>query len=250
MFGFLMADDLRAALELATVEELEDLTQILFGRRLNPLDYLWTPTPEQVRAQGRQAWLDALEARLRFLAADGLTVLQGRAGQLSYQQILLQVCRYLKLPCTAELSVLDLESEIFLHVLQRSWDKLPPQKRREVQAELAQELTGPWQREALQSFLQKGSVVALGSVVRVLLLRKLAGYTAAMHLTRTALVQGARVMAVRGVTALLGPVLWGWCLAELGWSAIATNYARVIPAVLTLAQIRLLRDESLTWAPA
>jgi uncharacterized protein YaaW (UPF0174 family) len=237
-----MADDLRTALELATVEELEDLTQILFGRRLNPLDCLWTPTPEMVRAQGRQAWLDALEARLRFLAADGLTVLQGRAGEISYQQILIRVCRYLKVPCTAELSVLDLESEIFLHVLQRSWEQLPARKRRELQAELAQEVTGPWQREALHAFLQKGSVVALGSVLRVLLLRKLAGYTA--------LVQGARLLAVRGATALLGPVLWGWFLAELGWSAIATNYARVIPAVLTLAQIRLLRDESLTWAPA
>ncbi|MEN9243463.1 MAG: hypothetical protein Q6K81_01080, partial [Gloeomargarita sp. DG02_5_bins_242] len=95
-----MADDLRAVLELATVEELEDLTRILFGRRFNPLDYLCTPTPERVQAQDRQGWLDTLEARLRFLAADGMTVLQGRAGQMSYHQILVQVCRYLKLPCS------------------------------------------------------------------------------------------------------------------------------------------------------
>ncbi|MEN9229187.1 MAG: hypothetical protein Q6L54_11110, partial [Gloeomargarita sp. HHBFW_bins_205] len=132
--------------------------------------------------------------------------------------------------------------EIFLHVLQRSWERLPADQQAELQAELGQELTGPWQREMVKAFLQKGSVVALGSVLRALLLKKLVRYTA--------LVQGARLMVVRGVTALLGPVLWGWFLAELGWSAIATNYARVIPAVLTLAQIRLLRDESLTWAPA
>lgn len=245
-----MADDLRGVLELATVDELEDLTQILFGRRFNPLDYFCTPPPAVVQAQDRQGWLDTLEARLRFLAADGLTVLQGRAGQMSYQQILLQVCRYLKLPCTEGLSVLDLESEIFLHVLQRSWEKLSAPKQQELQAHLTQELAGPWQREALQMFLQKGSVVAVGSVLRAVLIRKLAGYTAAVHLTRTALVQGARLVAVRGATAFLGPVLWGWFLAELGWSTIATNYARVIPAVLTLAQIRLLRDESLAWAPA
>ncbi|MEN9213913.1 MAG: hypothetical protein Q6J44_05780 [Gloeomargarita sp. DG02_4_bins_56] len=245
-----MADDLRAVLELATVEELEDLTRILFGRRFNPLDYLCTPTPERVQAQDRQGWLDTLEARLRFLAADGMTVLQGRAGQMSYHQILVQVCRYLKLPCSETLTVLDLESEIFLHVLERSWEKLPAHKQRQLQTELAQELSGPWQREALQAFLQKGSVVAVGSVLRAVLLRQLAGYTAAVQMTRTALVQGARLVAVRGATALLGPVLWGWFLAELGWSTIATNYARVIPAVLTLAQIRLLRDESLTWAPA
>lgn len=237
-----MADDLRAVLELATVEELQDLTQILFSRRFNPLDYLCTPPPEMVQSQDRDAWLDMLAARLRFLAADGLTVLRGQADKLSYYEILLRVCQYLKLPCTEELSVQDLESEIFLHVLQRSWNQLPAHQREQLQAELTQELAGPWQREMVQAFLKKGSVVALGSVLRAVLLRKLAGYTA--------LVQGARMVMVRGVTALLGPVLWGWFLAELGWSAIATNYARVIPAVLTLAQIRLLRDESLTWAPA
>ncbi|MCS6782372.1 MAG: hypothetical protein RMI89_01090 [Gloeomargarita sp. SKYBB_i_bin120] len=233
-----MTDDLRAVLELATVEELQDLTQILFSRRFNPLDYLWTPTPEMVQSQDREAWLDMLAARLRFLAADGLTVLRGRTDELSYRDILLRVGQYLKLPCTAEMSVQDLESEIFLHVLQRSWHRLPA----ELQTELGHELTGPWQREMVQAFLQKGSVVALGSVLRALLLKKLVRYTA--------LVQGARLVMVRGITALLGPVLWGWFLAELGWSAIATNYGRVIPAVLTLAQIRLLRDESLTWAPA
>lgn len=38
-------NELRAALELATEEELQDLTEILFRRRLNPLDYLTTPIP-------------------------------------------------------------------------------------------------------------------------------------------------------------------------------------------------------------
>ena len=71
---------MRAALELATEEELQDLTAILFSRKFNPLDYVHTPEPIEVQSQDRKAWLDALEGRFRFLAADGMTVLRGRTG--------------------------------------------------------------------------------------------------------------------------------------------------------------------------
>ena len=46
----------------------------------------------------------------------------------------------------------------------------------------------------------------------------------------------------------LGPALWSWFLADLGWRAIATNYGRVIPVVFTLAQIRLTREP--VWTEA
>jgi len=36
-------DELRAGLALATEEELRQITQILFHRRFNPLDYWQTP---------------------------------------------------------------------------------------------------------------------------------------------------------------------------------------------------------------
>ncbi|MDY7016398.1 MAG: hypothetical protein SVX43_22930, partial [Cyanobacteriota bacterium] len=71
-------DELRAALELATEDELQQLTKILFSRRLNPLDYWQTPDVIEVQSRDRQAWLDGLEERFRYLAADGLTVLRGR----------------------------------------------------------------------------------------------------------------------------------------------------------------------------
>ncbi|MGB5769534.1 MAG: hypothetical protein WBM32_06640, partial [Crocosphaera sp.] len=58
----------------------------------------------------------------------------------------------------------------------------------------------------------------------------------------------ARYGAVRGVLAFVGPVLWGWFLADLGWRAIATNYGRIIPVIFALAQIRLTRTEY--WEPA
>jgi uncharacterized protein YaaW (UPF0174 family) len=52
-------------------------------------------------------------------------------------------------------------------------------------------------------------------------------------------VNAARYGATRTVLAFLGPALWTWFFADLGWRTIATNYGRVIPAVFTLAQIRL-----------
>ena len=48
-------NELRQALELATEEELQDLTDLLFRRRYNPLDYLREPTPGQVQAASRQS---------------------------------------------------------------------------------------------------------------------------------------------------------------------------------------------------
>ena len=75
-------NELRAALELATEEELQDLTSLLFQRKFNPLDYLRGLHPDRVQSRDRTTWLNALEQRFRFLAADGLTVLKGRTGHI------------------------------------------------------------------------------------------------------------------------------------------------------------------------
>ena len=44
-------DELRAGLALATEEELRQITQILFHRRFNPLDYWQTPEPISIQSQ-------------------------------------------------------------------------------------------------------------------------------------------------------------------------------------------------------
>src|SRR4028119_22477 len=103
-------DELRAALELATEDELQQLTEILFRRKFNPLDYMHTPEPIDIQSRDRQAWLDALEQRFRYLAADGVTVLRGRTEQVTYRQALIQVCRYLKIPFSNKLATTDLEA--------------------------------------------------------------------------------------------------------------------------------------------
>lgn len=53
----------------------------------------------------------------------------------------------------------------------------------------------------------------------------------------------ARYGAVRSIFAVIGPMMWGLFLADLGWRAISTNYGRIIPTIFTLAQIRLTRTE-------
>ena len=105
-------DELRAALELATEEELQDLTAILFSRKFNPLDYLQTPEPVEVQSQNRQAWLDTIEERFCFLAADGMTVLRGKSQQITYREALVGVCKYLKIPYSDDLTTVDLEAEV------------------------------------------------------------------------------------------------------------------------------------------
>jgi uncharacterized protein YaaW (UPF0174 family) len=54
-------------------------------------------------------------------------------------------------------------------------------------------------------------------------------------------INAARYGAARSLLAFVGPALWMWFFADLGWRTVATNYSRVIPVIFTLAQIRLTR---------
>ncbi|MBF2065026.1 MAG: hypothetical protein IGS39_11485 [Calothrix sp. C42_A2020_038] len=281
-------DELRVALELATEDELKDLTAILFSRKFNPLDYVQTPEPIEVQSQSREAWLSALEERFRYLAADGITVLRGRTNQVTYRQALIQVCKYLKINYSEDLPTVDLEAEVFLHLLGRIWRKLPAAEKQKlterVQAQLAKSISSNeplpllLQPDPLGLIFKGGSALALTSVIKPLLLkqiaRQFATHFAAYQMARQAVVSGSKVaagqfqnyvtlqMARRGmainaarygaartVFAFIGPMMWTWFLADLGWRTIATNYGRIIPTIFTIAQIRLTRGEE-CWEPA
>ncbi|RMF25363.1 MAG: hypothetical protein D6756_05635 [Cyanobacteria bacterium J083] len=275
-------DELRIALELATEEELNHLSQILFTRRFNPLDYLQKiPQPQEIANQAWQDKLDTLDRRFRYLAADGLTVLQGKTEKITYRQILIQVCRYLKIPYSTQMPTTDIEAEIFLHLMGKAWKKLPRQEQKSLQANIMRSLSRSRTPEPLPVHLQhnpldvilKGSgIVAINSLVKSWLLKHIARQFA-LHFTsyqmaKTAIVKSgtvvaaqisnklvlkaasrgmavnaARYGAVKTAFAFLGPVLWASFLADLGWKAIATNYGRIIPTIVTLAQIRLTRGE-------
>lgn len=278
-------DELRTVLELATHEELQDITAILFSRKFNPLDYVHTPEPVMVQSQNRQAWLDTLESRFRFLAADGITVLRKRTDKVTYRQALIQVCRHLKISYYEELSTVDLEAEVFLHLLGKVWRKLPRQQRQKISSRIqSQLLTSDLPNSVLQLLptdslgliFKAGSAVAVTSVIQPYLLKQIAcqfathlatyqvakqativgtemasqqikNYVTAQMARRGMTLSAARYGAVRTVFSIVGPVMWAWFLADLGWRTISTNYGRIIPTIFTLAQIRLTRTEC--WQP-
>ncbi|MCA1991132.1 MAG: YaaW family protein [Coleofasciculus sp. S288] len=278
-------DELRAALELATEDELTQLTEILFRRRFNPLDYVQTPEPIEVQSQDHEAWLDAIEERFRFLAADGMTVLKGRTQEFTYRQALIQVCHYLKIPYSKKLATTDLEAEIFLNLMGKAWKRLPVSERKSLtvrvqraiaQSKFSEPLPVHLQHDPVGLLIKGGSALAVSSVLRPLLLQQLARqfaiHFASYQVAKEAIVRGgtaaaaqfqnymtlqtakrgmalnaARYGMTRSVFACLGPLLWGYFFADLGWRAIATNYARIIPTIFTLAQIRLTRAEC--WEP-
>ncbi|MFW6358809.1 MAG: YaaW family protein [Chroococcales cyanobacterium] len=274
-------NELRAVLELATEEELEQLTQILFCRKFNPLDYLNTPEPIAIQSLDRQAWLDAIEERFQFLAADGFTVLRGKTQSVSYRQTLIQICHYLKIPYSQQMGTTDIEAEVFLHLVGKAWKRLPKSEQKSLtvrvqrsleQANPDQPLPLQLQHDPINIFLKGSSAFAVSSIIRPLLLKQIAhqfalhfagyqmakqtvvrgGMAAASQLQsqvalqtakRGMAVSAARYGAVRTVFAFLGPVLWASFFADLGWRAIATNYGRIIPTVFAIAQIRLTRAE-------
>ncbi len=273
-------DELRQALELATKEELQQLTILLFERKLNPLDY-FVPQPIEIQSRNNELLLDSLENRFRYLASDGLTVLRGKSQYFSYRDILIKVCHFLKIPYSKKMSTTQIESEIFLELVSKSCKNLPKKEQNTLNLKIKRSLTSVNSPEPIPatlldnplSLILKGSgAIALSSLLKPWLLRQVAqqlalhiatyqaaqgallagGTLAASELgnqlilqvaKRTVVASAARFGAARTAMAIAGPVLWSCFFADLGWRAISTNYARVIPMVFTLAQIRLTRSE-------
>jgi uncharacterized protein YaaW (UPF0174 family) len=276
-------DELRTALELATDDELQQLTRILFCRKFNPLDYMGTPEPLDIQSQERVEWIDSIEQRFRHLAADGLTVLQGRTQEVTYRQAIIQVCRYLKIPYSKKLSTEDLEAELFVHLMGKAYKELPSTEQAAITikiqkslstSNLAKPLPVHIQHDPMKLFLTGSSALVVSSVIQPVVLQQIARqfaiHLATYQITQQALVKGGIATAgqvqayvtmqlakrgmvtaaasqgvVRGMFAFLGPAMWGWFFADLGWRAISTNYGRIIPAILALAQIRLIRGSYL-----
>ncbi|PSN11708.1 hypothetical protein C7271_24300 [filamentous cyanobacterium CCP5] len=273
-------DELRTALELADEDELQALSQMLFQPKFNPLDYLYGPAPQMVQSLSRDQQIGLMEDRFRFLAADGFSVLNRRSHRLTYRQVLLQVCRYLRVNHYHHWSAEDLEAEIFLHLIERCWNRLPAGEKRDIQGQIRRSFASQPEFRSLPSSLQTnpmglilkgGSALAVTSILSPWLLRQITAQfawhlarheiakqsavraggsavaaiqsRAALHMaSRGVAMNAARFGATRTLLAWTGPVLWGWFLADLGWRAIATNYGRVIPVIFTLAQIRLTRS--------
>ena len=272
-------NELSNVLELATDEELHQLADILFRRKFNPLDYFATPPVRELQGWDREALIGAIAKRFRFLAADGLTVLRRKTSNVSYRQVLERVCQHLNIKYSQNQTIEDLESELFLNLINNSWKKLSPQERSKIDASLQTALTESdlqkslpldAQRNPMSLLVKGGSAIAVSTVIRSAVLHAIArqmawhfasyqvgyevikaggtaiatrlnAYVSTYIAKRGMAVAATQYTAARTVFSVVTPALWGLFFADLGWRAIATNYSRIIPAIFIVAQIRLLR---------
>lgn len=272
-------DELTNVLALATDEELNQLANILFRRKFNPLDYLTTPPIQELQSWDRDELVAAIAKRFSFLAADGLTVLRRKTQEMSYRNVLERVCQHLDVKYSKHQTVEDIESELFLNLISNSWKKLSSQERANLdesmqaaltEADLQKSLPPDAQRSPMSLFVKGGSAIAVSTVVRSAVLNAIArqmawhfatyqvgyevlkaGGTAiatrinayvSTHIAKRGMaIAATQYTAARAVFAVITPALWGLFFADLGWRAIATNYGRIIPAIFIIAQIRLLR---------
>lgn len=112
--------ELRLVFELATDSELYELENILFGPSY------FSPLLKSIPNKGgggerlmigediqvRDGFIQSLESRFLFLAADARSTLRG--WRPSYRNVLLAVRNKLSIPCSSHLPTEDLEVEIFL----------------------------------------------------------------------------------------------------------------------------------------
>lgn len=269
-------DELIAVLELATEEELFYCAEILFQPKFNPIDYVAMPKVAEVKSRDRLDLIEAIAQRFKFLAADGFTVLQGKARQISYRQVLERVCQHLLVPYKKSQAIPEIEAELFLTLIQKSWQNLSPLEQQRLSssmelaladAEFSKSLPADFRHDPLGLVLKGSSAIALSVVIQPAVMGFLArqfaihlatyqagqaaiklGGTAIANYISTNLARygmastAAKYAVARTAFSVITPTLWGLFLADLGWRAIATNYSRIIPVIFTLAQIRLLRD--------
>lgn len=276
--------ELRAVLELASDDELSEVLDSLYGQSilspwLKSITYSDYPQHALLLQAGdpeaRQALLECLESRFLFLAADAKDTLTGRRP--SYRNVLLQVRKKLKVPCSTKLSTEDIEAEIFLHLLQEysrlryanfpiDYDNSlgPDQSQGHI---LAAAKLGV--EELLSVILKGGSVLTIAKLQHLVAKRlsgkmvleaakcqlakqmmKTGGQAVATkletHVACLAARQGfagaaSRYVAFRSMTMFLGPLLWGTFLADIVIRASDTDYARIVRAIYAFAQIRLTR---------
>ncbi len=271
--------ELSDVLTLATDEELHQIADILFRRKFNPLDYFATPPVQELQSWERDQQIEAIAKRFRFLAADGLTVLRRKTSDVSYREVLERVCQHLNIKYFSSQSVEDIESELFLNLISKSWKKLSPQERSKIdesmqiaitESDLQKSLPLDAQRNPMSLLVKGGSAIAVSTVIRSAVLTVIArqmawhfasyqvgyevlkagstaiatrlnAYVSTYLAKRGMLASATQYTAARTVFSVITPALWGLFFADLGWRAIATNYGRIIPAIFIVAQIRLLR---------
>ncbi|KAF4404511.1 hypothetical protein G4B88_005897 [Cannabis sativa] len=266
--------ELRLVLELATDSELYELENILFGQSyFSPLlksittrtDVDYAMIEEDL--QEREHFIEALESRFLFLAADARSTLRG--WRPSYRSVLLAVRKELRIQCSNKLSTEDLEAEIFLHFMYLSscseeLEAFPGllEFSGASNAEGGLEFgLSRWKVQALSALkdvrsvvLKGGGIITLAKIFQVVSKRlsgKVFAEAANYQIKREVIRKGfagaaSRYVGLRSMMTLLGPMLWGTFLADVVIQMLGTDYARIIRAIYAFAQIRITRTYNLS----
>ncbi len=244
-------DELRAVLELATEEELRQLTELLFRPKFNPIDYVNASQMIEVQSQSRGDWLDAIESRFRFLAADGMTVLRRQAHQITYRQALIQVCHYLKVPYSKSQTTTDIESEIFLHLLEKAWKKMPKRERKSLSSRVSRSLSESTTLPAIgietqaiaaisadpvNSLIKNTGILALSSVVKSAILQQVAQqfaiHFATYQVAQSAILKGGIAAASQWESYVaLQTAKQGMAITAARYGAVRTIFSLISPAL-------------------
>lgn len=244
-------DELRSVLELATEEELRQLTELLFRPKFNPIDYVNASQVIEIQSRSRGDWLDAIESRFQFLAADGMTVLRRQANQITYRQALIQVCHYLKVPYSKSQTTTDIESEIFLHLLGKAWKKMPRQERKALSSRVTRSLTESTTLPALgvetpaiaaisadpiNSLIKNTSILAVSSVVKSAILqqvaRQFAIHFATYQVAQSAILKGGIAAASQWESYVaLQTAKQSMAITAARYGAVRTLFSLISPAL-------------------
>lgn len=212
--------DLRLVLELASDEELMEFEEILYGTSyFSPLlkSIAKRPNADSVVAlddmEERDIFISKLESRFFYLAADARSIIRG--WRPSYRNVLLGVRRKLGVQCSSKLCTVDLEAEIFLHLLDEysshqkgplsfPWDKQKsPKENSSLEVNKWKVLTDvAWRigAKGLEStFLKGGSALTVKTIYESLakgLSRKLLMEAANYEIKKELVKQGGRLAAI------------------------------------------------------
>ncbi|XP_043806380.1 uncharacterized protein LOC110599907 isoform X3 [Manihot esculenta] len=241
--------DLRPVLELATDSELYELERILFGpsyfspllksitgRRVD-VDYA---TIEEDLAE-REAFIEALESRFLFLAADARSTISEESGtfpslwessMISNDQSSLELGpRQWKGPALAalKLGLVELQSMVLksggMFTLSSFYQLFSRKLSGKVFLEAANYQV---KREIIK---KGGQLAAINLESRAALLAAKQGFAGA----------ATRYLGFRSMISLLGPLMWGTFLADVVIQMLGTDYARILRAIYAFAEIRVTR---------
>ncbi|KAL8135030.1 hypothetical protein AgCh_009888 [Apium graveolens] len=240
--------ELNYVLQLATGSELYELKQILFGKsyfspllksiaRPKDIDYFMVEQdPDE-----RDDFIEMLESRFFFLAADARSTLSDEAGRITKSMtpdgqgsLELGLSQW-KIQTVSALraGALGLRSVILKGGGILTLGKLYKM--------LARGLSGKLFLEAANYHIKNEVIRKGGHLATVNLESRVALLAAKQGVKGAAL----RYIGLRSMMTLFGPMLWGTLLADVVIQMLGTDYARILRAIYAIAQIRIARTYQL-----